>query len=44
MAHAFTRILRQTSDPSYRIATDVDEAHRNGCRAFERVEISALVN
>jgi hypothetical protein len=41
---AFTLILRQTSDSSYRIAAGVDEPHRNGCRAFERVEISTSVN
>jgi hypothetical protein len=41
---AFMRILRQASAPSYRIAAGVDEPHRNGCRALERVEISTLVN
>jgi hypothetical protein len=44
MAHAFTFILRQTSKPSYRIAAGTDEPHRNGCRAFKRVEISTSVN
>jgi hypothetical protein len=43
-ARAFTFILCQTSESSYRIAAGVDELHRNGCRAFERVEISTLVN
>jgi hypothetical protein len=41
---AFTLILRQTREPSYRIAAVVDEQHRNGCRTFERVEISTWVN
>jgi hypothetical protein len=40
----FTLILRQTSEPPYRIAASVDEQHRNGRRAFERVEISTSVN
>jgi hypothetical protein len=44
MGHAFTLILRRTSDSSYRIAAGVDEPHRNACRAFEQVEISTLVN
>jgi hypothetical protein len=41
---AFTIILRQPGEPSYRIAASMGEAHRNGRRSSERVEISTSVN